>query len=100
MTEIEVRVSEKAKMAAAEGIIEGACANAQLTCVMKGQTRTHPGAVHWHFKKGKEPGTLEISWWPRERRCWFTMQDGRKGDWSDAMAAKLKPQIEKAMAKG
>jgi hypothetical protein len=48
---------------------------------MRTSLRTFPGCVHWHVKRGREPGTLEITFWPQERRAWFTIHDGRQAEW-------------------
>ena len=54
-----------------------------LRCTLK----KYPDCTHWHIKNGREPGTLEITFWPIHRRAWFTVQDGRKKTW---IAEKMK----------
>src|SRR3989304_10109552 len=38
----------------------------------------YPGSVHWHFKKGKERGTLEATYWPERHRAWLSYRSGRE----------------------
>ncbi len=59
----------------------------------------YPGSIHWHVKRGKEAGTLEITLLNRERRLQFSVRDNRQGPWteagleavSDAVRARLVP---------
>lgn len=41
------------------------------------------GSVHWHLHKPREKGTLEATWWPTERRFWFSIHENRRADWQD-----------------
>jgi len=54
-----------------------------LNTTLRASLRKFPGCIHWHLKRGVESGTLELTFWPRERRAWFTIQDGRKAAWID-----------------
>ena len=63
--------------------IERACEAAGLVIATKGTLRAYPGSVHWHFKKGADAGTLEATYWPRERRAWLSVHGGRDADWID-----------------
>jgi hypothetical protein len=62
---------------------------------MKGTLANYPGCVHWHYKKGKARGTLEITWWERENRLWFKVAKGRTGDWIEGSITRLKGKIER-----
>ncbi len=33
-----------------------------------------PGSIHWHFKRGKETGTLEVTLLNRERRLQLSVR--------------------------
>ena len=74
--------------------IDLAIAKAGLLVTMRGTLKSFPGSIHWHLKQGKEPGTLEITYWPAERRAWLSIQDGRRGTWIDAKAEELRQLIE------
>src|SRR5437763_16670863 len=94
MTEIEVKLSTAPDAAAAEELVEACAARLGLNQTMKGTLARYPGCAHWHFKRGRERGTLEVTWWPRERRLWLSVQAGRTGAWVDAAAADLKAALE------
>jgi hypothetical protein len=65
-----------------------------LSPTLKTTSAKFPGSIHWHFKKGRERGTLEITLWPAENKLWFSMQDGRSADWVMKTAHELKQQLE------
>jgi hypothetical protein len=56
---------------------------------MKGTLASFPGCTHWHLKRNRERGVLEITLWPAQSRLWLSVQDGRKGAWIDAAVDKL-----------
>ena len=91
MTNIEVNISSTNKL---EKTIEDRSQALGLSVTMKTTAAKFPGSIHWHLKKGRERGTLEITLWPSQKRCWFSMQDGRKGDWVMDAARQLKEQLE------
>jgi hypothetical protein len=80
-----IRAVERA--AAAEGLIQ----------TLKGTLVKYPGCIHWHYKKGKQPGTLEITWFPRERRLWFKIAHNRNNAWIDEAVPRLRRAIESNM---
>jgi hypothetical protein len=56
-----------------------------LLLTMKGTLKTYPGCTHWHYKNGREPGTLELTLWPARRRLWIKVQAGRAAPWIDQL---------------
>ncbi len=97
MTEIEIDVSGSASLSNAERIIENVCWREGLRTALKGSLAKYPGCVHWHFKKDRERGTLEITLWHKEHRAWFSIQSRRTGDWIAETIAQLKPRLEKEL---
>jgi hypothetical protein len=79
--------------------VEQACADNELTLTLKGTLLTYPGCIHWHFKKHKQPGTLEITWWETKRRLWFKVADHRKETWIEEDLPVLKRKIEQVLRK-
>ena len=77
----EVAVPQAADLAGAEGEIERCFGEAGLRVALKGTLATHKGCVHWHLKRGKERGTLEVTLWPARRRLWLSVHANRSGDW-------------------
>ncbi|MBI2583919.1 MAG: hypothetical protein HYW25_04590 [Candidatus Aenigmarchaeota archaeon] len=65
---------------------------------MKGTVSKYPECIHWHFKKGRQRGTLEITLWKEQRRIWFNVQAERTADWIDESVSKLKKSIERELA--
>ena len=75
--------------------IETAFAKAELRVTLRGTLAKYPSCMHWHLKRGREAGTLEVTSWPRGRRVWISIQDGRKGEWTSAAAKELKALLER-----
>jgi hypothetical protein len=93
VTNIEVQIARSAGL---EKTIELLCRTIGLSITIKTTSAKFPGSIHWHLKKGRERGTLEITLWPSQNKLWFSMQDGRKGDWVLDAAHQLKEQLEGA----
>jgi hypothetical protein len=81
MREIAIPITSQAACAEIERCIDRAIANIGLTITLRASLRKFPGCIHWHLKRGRESGTLEVTFWPQERRAWFTIQNGRKAGW-------------------
>ena len=97
MQEIEFRVPRDLNLNRAGQLIEDACAALNLTIAMKSPLASYPGSTHWHYKNGKEKGTLELTIFPRDRRLWAQVQSGRKAAWIDAVLPELQRRIEVAL---
>jgi hypothetical protein len=80
-----------------ERAIDRLCIVHGLSVTTKTTLSKHPGSVHWHLKRGRERGTLEVTLWPSAKRLWFSMQDGRKGEWVMETAGLLKQQLERTL---
>jgi hypothetical protein len=66
--------------------IEQILATSGLVITLRGTLAMYPGCTHWHLKKHREKGTLELTWWPARSRLWFKIASGRQADWmSEAM---------------
>jgi hypothetical protein len=94
MREVEFRVPPSAQFIDIESTIESICAAEGLQIGMKSALASFPGSTHWHFKRSKERGTLEITLLPSRRRIWAQIQDGRRADWIDACLAKITRAVE------
>ena len=80
MLEVELQIPDSAESEAVLRIVEQVCASNELTCSLKGTLVSYPGSIHWHFKQGKQKGTLEITWWESEQRLWFKVASGRTSE--------------------
>lgn len=74
--------------------IEALAQAAGLSITMQTTSAKFPGSIHWHLKKGRERGTLEITLWPSQNKLWFSMQDGRSADWVMNTARQWKAHLE------
>ena len=90
MLEIIIAVPAGARLAGMEHDIESACRAEGLRQTLKGTLAQYPGCVHWHVKQGRERGTLEITFWPAERRLWFKVAEGRRGEWMEFVSFVVK----------
>ncbi|HYA18609.1 MAG TPA: hypothetical protein VEF06_14150 [Bryobacteraceae bacterium] len=97
MQEVEFRIPRDADLRRAEQLIEEACAALNLTPAMKGALASYPGSTHWHYKNGKEKGTLELTLSPRDRRIWAQVQSRRKAPWIDTLLREVQGRIERAL---
>ena len=95
MIEVELQIPDSVEPEAVLRIVEQVCASHELTCRLKGTLVSYPGSIHWHFKQGKQRGTLEITWWESENRLWFKVASGRTSEWILKSIPQLKEQIEK-----
>ena len=92
MLEIEIDIPSGLKPASVPDAVERVCADLGLERVSRGTLAGYPGCVHWHYKKGKQRGTLEITWWTP--RLWIKVADGRSADWIDEMIPQVKRALE------
>ncbi|HEX9840420.1 MAG TPA: hypothetical protein VGA72_13805 [Anaerolineales bacterium] len=97
MVEIQSQSSGNVNADVLVRVVEHICVANGLTCTMKGTLAGYPGCVHWHFRKGKQKGLLEITWWELERRLWFKVAQNRKGEWIEDGILLLKEQIERSL---
>ena len=94
MIEVELRIPNNSNNKLIIETVENVCAANGLACALKGTLGRYPGCVHWHYKKGKQKGTLEITWWERQNLLWFKVAENRRGKWMDDALTKLKKEIE------
>jgi hypothetical protein len=78
-------------------VVEQVCTANDLACARKGTLAGYPGYIHWHFRLGKQKGTLEITGWESVNRLWFKVARGRTGEWIHEALPKLKKQIESSL---
>ena len=74
--------------------IDRMCSANDLTITMKSTLSKYPGSIHWHVKRGQDPGTLEVTLWPAQERLWFSVQAGRTADWVMQTAHRFRDQLE------
>jgi hypothetical protein len=74
--------------------VESVLTSHELTMRSRGTVKSYPGCIHWHWKNGKQSGTLEVTLWPAKRRLWFKVQAGRRAAWIDQLIPALKADLE------
>jgi hypothetical protein len=94
MNRIDIDVPPDADLTDLDLAIEAAADASGLRVALRGGLAQYPGAVHWHFKRGEEPGTLELTWWPREMRLWMSVHDNRDAPWIEASIDALKSVLD------
>ncbi len=75
--------------------IDGCIAAAKLTTTLKDTLVTYPGSVHWHLKRGRASGVLEITYWPQRQRVWLSVHRNRRAPWID----EVEPVLVRSIAK-
>jgi hypothetical protein len=83
MREVEFSVPQKCDLKLAERLIEEICGGRGLQVAMKGSQSKFPGSIHWHYKREKQKGTLELTLFPANRWLWAKVAEGRKAPWID-----------------
>jgi hypothetical protein len=96
MQEIEFTVPTK-DLDQAEAVIESVCAAHGLQAGMKSQLASFPGSIHWHYKKPREKGTLELTLFRRDRRIWAQVQEGRLAPWISTVLPLVRSAIEREL---
>ena len=107
MDEFDVNMAMTANEDAVAAAVETAGLREALHLTMKTTLKKYPGCIHWHFKRGKEPGILEVTLWPadeengaagRSDRLWLSVHNNRKANWMGDLIPRLKLRIETELA--
>jgi hypothetical protein len=94
MIEVDLQIPSGVNGEQIVKVVERVCTANDLACARKGTLASYPGCIHWHFRLGRQKGTLEITWWESEDRLWFKAAKGRTGEWINEALPKLKKEIE------
>ena len=89
MTRHDLPLPPAANPAAIADLVERSCLAYGLTLTSRSTLAAYPGCIHWHWKRGRERGTLEVTLWPQEHRLWVSVHANRVGDWTEEAAARL-----------
>jgi hypothetical protein len=89
VTEIEIAVPASADINEVEQQVESAAAAAGLEQRLKSSLAKFPGAIHWHFSRRGLRGTLEMTVWPKHRRCWISVRESRSSEWIPAAVQEI-----------
>lgn len=97
MIEVELQVPANASSEDVVEVVENVCISHNLICARKETLASCPGSTHWHFKMGKQKGTLEITWWEAKYRLWLKVAKGGMGDWMTESITAVKRKIEDSL---
>ena len=78
----EIDLSPGRTLAQAAQIVEEGVQSLGLRVAQRGTLAEYPGCIHWHFKRGRETGTLEATLLNRERRLQISVRANRQGAWT------------------
>jgi hypothetical protein len=95
----EVDIPKGADLSTSEQMIEDLCESHGLQIMLKGTLSKHLGCVHYHYKSGKQKGTLEITLWLKEQRIWFSTRANRSAEWVSECIEQIKEEIENCLKK-
>ncbi len=99
MKQWEIQVGRAWDSRRIAGMIESVAKSNGLVVSLKGSLRSYRGCVHWHFKKEKQSGTIEVTMWPGERRVWLSVQSGRAAEWIKLVVLEIRKNLGAAMKK-
>lgn len=97
MTEIEIPLPANVSKGNVIRVVEAACAATGLRVTLKDSLRRYPGSIHWHYKRGQEAGTLEITFWPNASRLWCKIAANRASEWIAPTITQLRTTISHAL---
>lgn len=94
----EILLSPEIDHTLIDALLEETCRREGLGIGLKAVLREYPGSMHWHWKCGKENGTLEATHWPSEGRLWLSVHENRAAPWTDSMTARLASRLEEQLS--
>jgi hypothetical protein len=97
LRDLEIPLSSKKNCGEIERSIDRAIGDTGMRITLRTSLRKFPGCVHWHVKDGRKAGTLEITFWPEQRRAWFSIQSGRRADWIEEKLNLILAAIQREM---
>jgi hypothetical protein len=74
--------------------MEDLCAAMNLTLTMKGSLKSLPENIHWHYKKGKEKGVLEITLMNQSNEVTLSSKENRGGNWIQEIIEEFRRKLE------
>lgn len=103
MIEYEISLSKRRDDSTVTAVVHDVCKGEGLELQMKTSLRKYPGCTHWHFKRPKAPGIVEVTWWPDETgqrvpRLWLSIHGNRKAAWMSELMPRMKLVIEKQLS--
>jgi hypothetical protein len=91
---IELGLPPGTDLSAVETLVEATCRSRGLALKIKRPLKGLPSSTHWHFKKARHPGTLEITFDKKGMRLLLSVHENRRGPWTTPEMNELKASLE------
>jgi transglutaminase-like putative cysteine protease len=69
-----------------------------LIVTQKSTLSTKKGSVHYHLKRGKSKGVLELTYWPAMRGLWVEIHDNRSAEWNEELIYPFSAALAKSFS--
>jgi hypothetical protein len=97
MRTLDIPVPPSRDLTSLPAQIMAACAAVGLRATLDGTQKSYPGSRHWHYQRAQQTGTLELTWWPAQRRLWIKVASGRASAWIDELLPGLQAALAEAV---
>jgi hypothetical protein len=71
-----------------------------LETAQDGELKQYPGSRHWHLRRPREQGTLEVTHWPARDQLWVSYHANRAAPWVVETAPQFAQSVEEALSAG
>ena len=78
-------------------LVEKTCRSLGLDMKIKRPYSHSPKSVHWHYKRGSEPGTIEVTFWEEKERLWLSVHSNRTGSWTSGGLVLLERALQEEL---
>lgn len=75
--------------------LEAICDWHSLVIADAGTLKSFPGSRHWHLRRAKMPGVMEVTYRQEANQLWVSVHDNRDGGW----ARRACPNFARALAR-
>ena len=96
--ETPIALPARLEPARVTALLDALLAEAGLQVTLRDTLRRYPGCVHWHLKRGRERGTLELTYWPAAGRAWLSVHRNRVAPWITPTIEALQQQLQECFA--
>lgn len=98
MQEVAIGVNESLPPGTVEAVVECSLTRLGMSITMRDTLRSFPGCIHWHAKKARHRGVLEVTYWPRKNRLWLSVHHNRDAPWIHEVIQALRHDLEVSLA--
>jgi hypothetical protein len=84
----------------APAAVAACCAELGLLPALRTELKSHAGGVHWHYRRPRAAGTLEITISETASRIWIKVHAGRRADWIPDAVERLSALLDERLRTG